>query len=466
MVRCLVFVFFRRAVAVAIGFASPNLSAGMHMILGLVHCVTPMLPIGAKPLPHLTGSPAQVALSWPKDVPLVALIGNGNHQKWSRWSVIAPAIGKRITLNDKHVMEDLGEILSKQGSTCLLPNWIGYLGYELGHVIEPTTGLIPTNEWPLVDMVWCDCGLIHDAKTNSWWSIGGCEPPEVSDNLQPNPAWFQLHDTTGRQTFTSAVEKTVDYIHAGDIFQANITRRFNTNANGDIRSSALSMLENPGGWFGAWLEFPEDGRYLMSLSPELFLQFDGESREVLTRPMKGTRPQQDDPSQLLDSSKDAAELHMIVDLMRNDLGRVCEFGSIEVRNARSIEQHPTVWQCVGEISGRVRSDVNVEHLLRATFPAGSITGAPKIRAMQIIRELEDSPRGPYCGAIGVLGKSLMLNVGIRTALFQGTGPSSQFNGEMEYSTGCGIVAESKPASELLESEVKTHILLSDCHSCS
>ena len=123
-----------------------------------------------------------------------------------------------------------------------------------------------------------------------------------------------------------------------------------------------------------------------------------------------------------------------------------------------IEKHPTVWQCVGEIHGLLRNGTSICDVLEATFPAGSITGAPKIRAMQIIDELENEPRGPYCGAIGIVGCSSMLNVAIRTAMFVGSKNPVSFHGNMKYSTGCGIVAESDPASELAESEVKTHIL--------
>lgn len=420
-----------------------------------------MLPKGAKPIDHLRATPSQVAASWSTSQPIVALIGNRNHSKWSQWSIIAPADGERVTLQGPHALEELGRVLTKKSSDTLLPNWIGYLGYELGYTIEPTSGTVPESNWPLVDMIWCERALIHDSETNAWWSIGGCQPPERSElRLESDwePVCMDLQDVTSEEEFTAAVQKTVDYIHAGDIFQANITRRFSAEVRGDIRSSALSMLQEPGGLFGAWLEFPSDGRYVLSMSPELFLQFDSETREIVTRPMKGTRPDYEDPELLLDSAKDAAELHMIVDLMRNDLGRICDFGSIEVRHARTIERHPTVWQCVGEVRGKVRGDVTSAEILRNTFPAGSITGAPKVRAMQIIQELEATPRGPYCGAIGVLGKSLMLNVAIRTALFQGKGSPNEFDGTMEYSTGCGIVAESDPLAELLESEVKTHIL--------
>ncbi len=417
-----------------------------------------MLPLDAKPLDHLVATPSQVAAAWPKTQPIVALIGNGDHSKWSRWSIIAPADGDRLTLSGEDSLQKFSDTLSKKSNAELLPNWIGYLGYELGYAIEPASGQIPKHRWPLIDVVWCDRALVHDSAENRWWAIGDCEPPELSFENGAIPMQFHLQDETGEEEFTSAVDRAIDYIHAGDIFQANITRRFSSEVSGDIRSTAFSMLESPGGWFGAWLEFPDDGRYVMSMSPELFLQFDCESREIVTRPMKGTLPIHKEPEQLLNSDKDAAELHMIVDLMRNDLGRICEFGSIEVRQPRTIEHHPTVWQCVGEVHGKVHTDVDIVDVLRNTFPAGSVTGAPKIRAMQIIQELESSPRGPYCGAIGVMGKSLMLNVAIRTALFKGKGPPDDFNGVLEYSTGCGIVADSNSIDERIESEVKTHIL--------
>jgi anthranilate/para-aminobenzoate synthase component I len=417
-----------------------------------------MLPIDAKPVPHLHATPSEVAASWPTTEPIIALIGQGGHSTWSRWSIIAPADGERVTLYGMDALEKFDEVLKGKSNATLLPNWIGYLGYELGYVIEPKSGTLPERGWPLIDLIWCERALVHDSETDEWWSIGGCQPPELQVAAETRPVEMELQEKTSEQDFLSAVQKTVEYIHAGDIFQANITRRFSASVQGNIRSTALAMLQEPGGWFGAWLEFPEDGRYVMSMSPELFLQFDVETREIVTRPMKGTRPEQDEPEQLLRSPKDAAELHMIVDLMRNDLGRICEFGSIKVRHGRSIERHPTVWQCVGEVNGRVREDVTLTEVLRNTFPAGSITGAPKIRAMQIIQELESTQRGPYCGAIGVIGKSLMLSVAIRTALFEGQGTPDAFEGTMEYSTGCGIVAESEPEAERLESEVKTRIL--------
>jgi len=417
-----------------------------------------VLPTNAVCVSDLHATPSQVVRSWARDEPLVALIANGTDERWSRWSIIAPATGRRLTLDGPNTMSELKRVIDSQCGSSLLPNWIGYLGYELGHVIEPRTAQFVASDWPLVDMIWCDRALVHDGSTNTWWSIGDIQPPTIHEHVLPTHVCSALTDSAGDAAFIAAVDKAIQYIHKGDIFQANITRRFRANIEGNIRSAALAQLDNLGGWFGAWLEFPSDGRYVMSMSPELFLQVNGRTREVLTRPMKGTRPDQDDPETLLQSVKDAAELHMIVDLMRNDLGRVCKYGSIEVCDARFIEHHPTVWQCVGEVMGVLRDDVTICDLIEATFPAGSVTGAPKIRAMQIIHELEPSPRGPYCGAIGVLGQSTMLNVAIRTAIFKGTNDPTNFSGVLEYSTGCGIVAESKSDAELLESEVKTHII--------
>ncbi len=426
----------------------------------IAHQQCKLLPEDAVKLPHLHASPSLLARSWPSDTPLIALIGGtGLSSSWSRWSIIAPATGKRLTLDGPNSMVELRNNL-KGGTDALLPNWIGYLAYELGHVIEPATADPPNSDWPLVDLFWCDQALVHDGETNTWWSIGNLKPPEVCIDFAQELSLREMHDDAGDAAFKEAVARTVAYIHEGDIFQANITRRFHAHVDGNIRDAVLSMLGDPGGYFGAWIEFPDDGRYLMSMSPELFLQLDGNSRAVMTRPMKGTRPEQDDPETLMQSEKDAAELHMIVDLMRNDLGRVCKFGSMEVLDPRKIERHPTVWQCVGEVQGVLRDDVGVVDLLEATFPAGSVTGAPKIRAMQIIHALEPSPRKAYCGAIGVLGRTSMLSVAIRTAMFSGTADPRHFSGEMEYSTGCGIVAESNPEEELRESEVKTHILSS------
>jgi para-aminobenzoate synthetase component 1 len=201
----------------------------------------------------------------------------------------------------------------------------------------------------------------------------------------------------------------------------------------------------------------------VSLSPELLLDVDAAARRVVTRPIKGTRPSAATAQELLDSAKDTAELNMIVDLMRNDLGRVCAYGSVGVPRPRTIESHPTVHHGVAEVAGRLRPGVGLVELLRAVFPGGSVTGAPKIRAMQIIDELEAVRRGPYCGAIGYVSGCgrLGLNVAIRTIALTGGRPDrawGHLTGTLDYGVGGGIVADSEPVAEYRETMDKAAIL--------
>ena len=180
----------------------------------------------------------------------------------------------------------------------------------------------------------------------------------------------------------------------------------------------------------------------------MFLQLDADAT-VQTRPIKGTRPSDGDPDELLRSEKDAAELNMIIDLLRNDLGRVCDYASVRVTQPRTIESHPTVHHGVATVRGTLHRDRGLSHLLRATFPGGSVTGAPKIRAMQIIEQLEPVRRGPYCGAAGLIAftdgrPTARLSLTIRTLLID------RAAGRVQFSVGGGIVAESDPAAEYQE----------------
>jgi para-aminobenzoate synthetase component 1 len=213
-------------------------------------------------------------------------------------------------------------------------------------------------------------------------------------------------------------------------------------------------------WYSAWMRFEEQGRTcaVVSSSPELFLRvLEG---EVITRPIKGTRPRIGDSKQdraaageLVGSEKDNAELAMIIDLLRNDLGRVCSFGTVCVTDPRRLETHPTVFHLVGTVSGRLREGVGIADLLRATFPGGSITGAPKIRAMEIIDELEPVARGVYTGCIGIIGAdgSARLNIAIRTIVCEDDRALVQVGG--------GIVADSDPDAEYRETLDKARAML-------
>jgi para-aminobenzoate synthetase component 1 len=266
-----------------------------------------------------------------------------------------------------------------------------------------------------------------------------------------------LGPETDDASFMDAVVRTREFIRAGDIFQANVARRWTGSVPMPMRAWALGVLDRLPARYGAYAELG-GGRAVLSVSPELFLSVDAATREVRTRPIKGTRAAGASTDEFERCDKERAELHMIVDLMRNDLGRVCSIGSVRVSEPRTIELHPTVQHAVAEVSGRLRPGVGHAGLLRATFPPGSVTGAPKVRAMQVIDGLEPFSRGPYCGALGWLGDdgAVALNVAIRTFALEEAGDGTT---RLTYWTGCGIVADSDPARECRESHEKAAIAL-------
>ncbi len=258
--------------------------------------------------------------------------------------------------------------------------------------------------------------------------------------------------------YKAMVRKTIDYIEAGDIYQANITQRFRARLHAGIDRLDLYRAlrrRNPA-TFATFLEFGDVA--ILSSSPERFLSLrDG---QVETRPIKGTRPRgrnsvedQAFATELLASEKDRAENLMIVDLLRNDISRVCRMGSVKVPVLWGLESYATVHHLVSVVTGEMLPDKSAVDLLRATFPGGSVTGAPKVRAMEIIAELEPSARGPYCGAIGYLGfdGSLDSNIVIRTYCIKGD--------DLSFQVGGGIVADSDPTLELEESLTKAKALI-------
>ena len=258
------------------------------------------------------------------------------------------------------------------------------------------------------------------------------------------------------------MRRCVELIHAGDLFQANLAERFTATLEGSPRDLAAAALRRGAARFGGYVEISPD-LAVLSLSPELFLAtgaWSGSPRGVVTCPIKGTRPTGADLEAFANDPKDAAELAMIVDLMRNDLGRVCRPGSVRVVEPRRFEAHPTVVHGVAEVRGELREPLGLDALLEATFPPGSVTGAPKIRAMQVIDELEPLPRGFYCGSLGWVDDrhGLVLNVAIRTAMLRRDRHAASERWHVEYHAGCGIVADSDPAAESAERRDKTAVL--------
>ncbi len=351
--------------------------------------------------------------------------------------------------------------------------WIGFFSYDLGRVLEPAaTGPARQGEaeggrdWPLIELHRCEGG----------------RRPRSGDAPARRCTIGDLRSASGRERFEGSVSAAIEYIRAGDVFQVNLAHRLSASFSGSTRRLFLDLARRARPRYGAYLETSDGGgrrRAIASMSPELFLEFDAATRRVTTRPMKGTRPGSADPRDLEDSPKDRAELNMIIDLMRNDLGRVCRFGTVRVEVPRTIEPHglspahlltcspaqasPALWQATGTVTGELREGLDICDLLGATFPPGSVTGAPKIRAMQIIDELEPVPRGPYCGCIGWIGDdgSAAFSVAIRTAVVTGE-PSGEaldmIDGALDYSVGAGIVADSDPRSEWRETLDKAAVL--------
>jgi anthranilate/para-aminobenzoate synthase component I len=283
---------------------------------------------------------------------------------------------------------------------------------------------------------------------------------ERGERDECNAVISSLESDITRAEFESMVARAVELIHAGDIFQANIAQRFSAHWQGSPRAILRAAMHAGRPRYGAYLETKSHA--LVSMSPELFIEVDRLAGRVITRPIKGTRAFHEDPRELLASGKDAAELHMIVDLMRNDLGRIALPGGVRVTASRKVESHETVHHCVAEIEAILRPNLSVVEMLRATFPPGSITGAPKVRAMQVIDELEPVARGPYCGTVGLISPTAVtLNVAIRTIALHRTDADS---GTLRYSAGCGIVAESQPRHEYEESLHKCAVLLRTAHA--
>ena len=349
---------------------------------------------------------------------------------------------------------------------------VGYFGYELGGFFED----IPKNKTddigaPDCFMCFYDSVAATDHAAKKSHIISRCLKEgafEIMERAALNPrrnaprshSKPQLHarfsSNFTKSAYLKAVKKIKEYIAAGDTYQVNLSQRFSSRlAKPPFELYKKLKTINPSP-FGCFLDF---GRMqVVSSSPERFLKIaDG---IVETRPIKGTRPRgrtkKEDrrlASELLKSGKDLAEHIMIVDLERNDLGRVCEFGTVRVVEKNVLEKYATVFHLVSTIRGKLRKNAGVFDCLKACFPGGSITGAPKIRSMEIINELEPGARSVYTGAIGYIGfnGNADLNIAIRTIICK--------NGKAYFSAGGGIVADSDPLAEYEESLLKGKALM-------
>lgn len=287
------------------------------------------------------------------------------------------------------------------------------------------------------------------------WVTASRSAPADSDAAAPPPTDAALSLT--RPAHAAAVRRILGWIAAGDLYQLNLTLQVAVGwADGGLALARQLEAASPGAAHAAYIRLP-GGTEIVSVSPETFLRSDAD--RVTTRPIKGTRPRHADPARdaaaaqaLQDSDKDQAEHVMIVDLERNDLGRVSVPGTVRVPALAGLEGHPTVWHLTSTVVGRLRAEVGLGGLLRATFPSGSVTGAPKRMAVARTRLVEPVRRGVYCGALGVVSRGLVdLSVGIRTAVVNGRVAS--------YGTGGAIVADSDPGEEFAEAMVKAAAFL-------
>lgn len=431
------------------------------------------------------GDPLLVLRRWPDHRPVSLLHSGRFDPRWARWSVLAePGEAVRCALDEldrpgcrrldaSGVVHDAGDdpwALLDQLAADGEAAWIGYFAYDMGRCIEALPQRAKDDRgWPAMQWQRCPGWAVHDGETGRWYAGGtwAQEPPSLmAASAQASFAAGELVPCVEGERYVEAVRRVIDYIAAGDVFQVNVAQRLHAAFHGSPRAFYAALAEVSPAWYGALVELlpfgpREPRRSLASTSPELFLDASPArvgSRRVTTRPIKGTRPAHADAEDLQGSEKDAAELAMIVDLLRNDLGRVARFGSVRVEEPRTIEHHPTIQHTTATVTAELREDRTLADLLRATLPGGSITGAPKVRAMEIIDELEPFRRGPYCGSIGLIhGHSARLNIAIRTAAIE---QPSDTTGHLDAWVGAGIVADSDPAAEHEETLVKARAIRS------
>jgi aminodeoxychorismate synthase component I len=370
------------------------------------------------------------------------------------------------------------ELLEELDLPFPLGGCFGFWGYDLKNFVEPQLKRRAVNDLELPD---CHVGfygslLAIDHHLSKAWIISTglsqdgsrCErrareellfwreliesPPEPGTRRESAApaAVVPIESNLSRADFVAMVEKAQRYIQAGDIYQVNLAQRFAASSapGWEVYQNLSAVSPSP---FSAYCDCGDF--QLASSSPELFLRLSGS--QIITRPIKGTRPRSSDPTrdaqltyELQTSPKEISELVMITDLLRNDLGRVCSYGSVHVPELIRLERYPQVQHLVSTVEGRLRETETHFSAFAKCFPGGSITGAPKIRAMDIIDELEPVTRGPYTGSIGYLGfnRESQLSIAIRTAICRG--------GLSYYHAGAGIVADSEPEAEYEETLAK------------
>lgn len=346
--------------------------------------------------------------------------------------------------------------------------WFLFCGYELLHEMEPSVDVRPASDgFPLAWLTRIPAAVLVDRENNqSWWvAEAGCEKyfPQLQDDLSRTvpfqPAQISVTDLAEEdpRQFLQGVSRIKRYIRDGDVFQVNLARRWEARlAQGSAAGLYALLRERNPAPFAGLADF--GGYQIVSSSPERLARI--QDGEIETRPIAGTHPRASSPQEdgqlreaLISSTKERAEHIMLVDLERNDLGRICQPGSVQVDELMAVQSYAHVHHIESSVRGRLRSGTTPGQVLRALFPGGTITGCPKVRTMQIIAELEASPRQAYTGSMGYVNHdgSMDLNILIRTFMLAGK--------HLSFKAGAGIVADSEPERELAETRAKAKGLL-------
>ena len=350
--------------------------------------------------------------------------------------------------------------------------WLVYLSYEFSRCLEPALGIIPQNHTEPLALAWrCPAAIIRDHREQATYVVCESTYPELLDSLVDDlQALTNCGDTPQLPPFQSLVEESpekhlvrirraLEYIRAGDIYQVNISRPWMaeySTAPDPVDLYRCLRRANPAP-FAGMLRL-DDTHTIISSSPERLVATHGSHIE--TRPIAGTWPRRRNNNEdtaadkaLPRDPKERAEHVMLVDLERNDLGRLCKPGTVRADEMLIVENHQYVHHLVSNVTGELRSDVGVNDVIRAMFPGGTITGCPKVRSMQIIAELEAVPRGAYTGSMGYINRdgSMDFNILIRTLDQQGR--------QVRFRAGGGIVADSVPEREIEETRAKARGML-------
>lgn len=404
-----------------------------------------------------------------------------------RWDLLLASDGEGLRLDPDGIVRDLGgnpvdgdflgaldaqwraqRVAREEPRWPFRGGWALLLDYELAAQVEPVLELPQRGDsLPAALALRCRAAVLRDRNTGDCVAIAETGHAELLERIAadlaaplPAPLAWQAPariDEDAPGEFLRGVGSILDYLAAGDVFQVNLSRGWNARFDATVDPAALYArlrTANPAPFAGL---FVGAGRVVASSSPERLVSVRGDVVE--TRPIAGTRPRfagDDDAARIRELAghpKERAEHVMLIDLERNDLGRVCVPGSVEVDELMSVESYAHVHHIVSNVRGRLRADATPGAAIRAVFPGGTITGCPKVRCMQIIAELERTPRGAYTGAFGWLNRDgdLDLNILIRSAEVQGR--------EIRFRTGAGIVADSVPERELDETRAKARGLL-------